>query len=354
MSTSKTTFKEFYHAVVDSGQCCGCGSCVAVCPLSALSYLYDETLPVLVGKCTDCGVCFKACPRYNFNAEEVEKMLFNRIRGEGEAFGVYQNILAARSRLPDVLKVCQDGGLVSSLLIWALENKVIDAAVVAGFNPERWDAKPIFVRTRDEVLASAGTRYTYSPNNLLLREAGANNIKVAFVGTGCEVEAVRKMQYNKLRKSVGTVVFTIGLMCHESYTVSGLIDKKVRGELGIEPNQISKMNIKGKIIIETKDGRVAEIGLRDARQYVRKGCFYCGDFSAEFADISAGGAGAQGWTISVVRTELGKSVLESAEKSGYVEVEPIAKHKTSYDTVVKLSSIQRNRRAKALSGGLNI
>ncbi|MEM2883354.1 MAG: Coenzyme F420 hydrogenase/dehydrogenase, beta subunit C-terminal domain [Nitrososphaerales archaeon] len=354
MSSPKTTFKDFYHIVVDSGQCCGCGSCVAVCPLSALSYLYDQTLPVLVGKCTDCGVCFKACPRYNFNVEEVEKMLFNRTRSESEVFGVHHNILAARSRIPDVLKVCQDGGLVSSLLIWALENKVVDAAVVASFNPETWDAKPRFVRTREEVLSSAGTRYTYSPNNLLLREAGANNIKVAFVGTGCEVEAVRKMQYHKLRKSVGTVVFTIGLMCHESYTMNGLIDKKIRGELGIEPNQIAKMNIKGKIIIETKDGKVAEIGLKDARQYVRKGCFYCGDFSAELADISAGGAGAQGWTICVVRTDQGKNILESAEKAGYLEIEPIEKHKSSYDTVVKLSNIQRNRRAKALSGALNI
>jgi len=347
MSMQKTKFNEFYHAVVDSGQCCGCGACVAVCPLTALTYLYEETLPALVGKCTDCGVCFKACPRYNFNVAEVERMLFNRT-SEGEAFGVYQSIVAARSRDPDVLRVCQDGGLVSSLLIWALENGVIDAAIVAGFDPETWKATPRLVRTKEEVLSSAGTRYTYSPNNLLLREAGAKEIKIAFVGTGCEVEAVRKMQYNKLRKSVGTVVFTIGLMCHESYYWSGLIDKKIRGELGIEPRQIAKMNIKGKIIIETKDGRVAEIGLKEAKQYVRKGCFYCGDFSAELADMSAGGAGAQGWTICIVRTDQGKSILESAMKAGYIETEPIEKHKASYDTIVKLSAIQRNRRAKAL------
>lgn len=350
MATPKTTFKEFYQAVVESGQCCGCGSCVAVCPITVLTYLYEETLPALVGECIDCGVCFKACPRYNFNVADVERMLFNRT-SEGEAFGVHQNILATRSRYPAVLKVCQDGGLVSSLLIWALENGVIDAAIVADLNPENWDAKPRLVRTKEEVLSCAGTRYTYSPNNLLLREAGAKGIRVAFVGTGCEVEAVRKMQHYKLRKSVGTVVFTIGLMCHESYYRSGLIDKKIRGELGIEPHQIAKMNIKGKIIIETKDGRVAGIGLKEVRQYVRKGCFYCGDFSAELADISAGGAGAQGWTICVVRTDQGKNILESAVKAGYIETEPIEKHKASYDTVVKLSAIQRNRRAKALSSG---
>jgi len=348
MSTQKTTFKEFYQAVVGSGQCCGCGSCVAVCPLSALTYRYEETQPALVGKCTDCGVCFKACPRYDFNVADVERMLFNRT-SEGEAFGVYQSILATRSRDPDVLKVCQDGGLVSSLLIWALENSVIDAAIVAGFDPETWDAKPRLVRTKEEVLSSAGTRYTYSPNNLLLREAGAKGIRVAFVGTGCEVEAVRKMQYHKLKKSVGPVVFTIGLMCHESYSRSGLIDKKIQGELGIEPSRIAKMNIKGKIIIETKDGRVAEIGLKEARQYVRRSCFYCWDFSAELADISAGGAGAQGWTICVVRTDQGKNILESAVNAGYIETEPIERHKASYDTVVKLSALQRNRRVKALS-----
>jgi coenzyme F420 hydrogenase subunit beta len=92
-----------------------------------------------------------------------------------------------------------------------------------------------------------------------------------------------------------------------------------------------------------------EIGLKEAKQYVRRGCLYCGDFSAELADVSAGGAGAQGWTICVVRTDLGKNILESAAKAGYIETEPIEKHKASYDTLVKLSAIQRSRRAKALA-----
>jgi coenzyme F420 hydrogenase subunit beta len=70
-----------------------------------------------------------------------------------------------------VHKMGQDGGLVSALLIWALEQGYIDAALtsyVEGTGEDGWKARPGVAATKDEVLAAAGSRYTYSANTLAL------------------------------------------------------------------------------------------------------------------------------------------------------------------------------------------
>ena len=55
---------------------------------------------------------------------------------------------------------------MSALLVWALENDVIDAALVSALEGDgtSWKAVPAVARTRADVLATAGSRYTYSAN----------------------------------------------------------------------------------------------------------------------------------------------------------------------------------------------
>lgn len=346
-SRPKVPFQEFYQEVVGKGVCSGCGACVVVCPINALSYM--EERPVLTSECNDCGVCILACGRFRFDLNELERFVFGKVRSQEQSFGIYEQLFATRSKDEDVLKVCQDGGLVSSLLIWGIEKGVIDGAIVSGFEPSSWMASPIYVSSKEEVLRAAGTRYTYSANILKLKDLIGKKLRVAYVGTPCQIQSIRKMQYYKLRRAVEAIVFNIGLMCHESYTYDGLMLKKVKEELGVGFDEIKKVNIKRKILVELKSGEIKEIALKDAKPYVRLGCRYCGDFSSELSDISAGGVGTTGWTITVIRTQKGKDVFQQAVQDGYIEYKPIEEFKPSLDTLVKMASIQRKRREESLA-----
>ena len=81
--------------------------------------------------------------------------------------------MLARAKDADVAGTGQDGGLVSALLIWAFEHDVIDAALVSGLEGDgsTWKAVPRVARNREDVLATAGSRYTYSANPLAYAEA---------------------------------------------------------------------------------------------------------------------------------------------------------------------------------------
>jgi len=48
-------------ARVDSEKCTGCGVCVDVCPLEAIS-LNDGMAVIDEDTCTDCSLCVNECP----------------------------------------------------------------------------------------------------------------------------------------------------------------------------------------------------------------------------------------------------------------------------------------------------
>ena len=346
--TPKLSFEESLEKkVVSTENCAGCAACVVVCPVRCLDY--SEEKPKIVNKCTACGICAQICPRYDFSLPTVEKFVFSRERKPEEDFGVYRRIVIAQARDKNILQVCQDGGVVTTLLKFALENGLVDGAVVSGVSEDKpFFPVPRLATTSQEVLKCAGTRYFYSPNLIAFQE-GIKQKKesLAYVGTPCQINALRKIEMFPLKKYANPLRLTIGLMCTESFTYEGLMEKHIQKELGINPQDISKMNIKGRILVTTKNGEINAISLKDAKKYTRKGCASCVDFSAELADISAGGLGLSGWTFIIIRTEKGEEIFQNAEKKGLLKTKPVEEERRAYDLLIKLSN--RKRRALTVS-----
>jgi coenzyme F420 hydrogenase subunit beta len=132
-------------------------------------------------------------------------------------------------------------------------------------------------------------------------------------------------------------------MCTESFTYEGLMQRHIQGVLGINPMDVRKLNIKGKVLVTTKSGEVKAIPLAEAKQYTRKGCLPCVDFSSELADISAGGLGLTDWTFSVIRSAKGEEIFDSAVKAGALRVRAAEEEKFATDLLVKLSKKKKRK-----------
>jgi coenzyme F420 hydrogenase subunit beta len=122
--------------------------------------------------------------------------------------------------------------------------------------------------------------------------------------------------------------------------------EKIQKEMNIDLKQISKVNIKGGLLIQLKDGDTKRISLKEIKQYAEPKCLYCPDFSAELADISVGGVGLDGWTMTVIRTEKGKEFFERAVNKGLLKVKTVNEFKSSLNLATKLSKIKRKRAIK--------
>ncbi len=112
--------------------------------------------------------------------------------------GTYKEALSARSTDKKILDVSQDGGIVSALLCYALDEGIIEGAVVAGTPDEDWRPIPTVVTSSDEVIAAAGTKYSMSPTLSALKEATRQYglEKVGVVSTPCQTQGLRKAQSN--------------------------------------------------------------------------------------------------------------------------------------------------------------
>ncbi len=344
MSAPKLSFEESLGKVVLPEKCMGCAACIVICPFACLEY--SEELPKIMKKCESCGICPNVCPRYELPWSDLEKLVFGRERRSDESFGVYRRIVLAQANDKNALEVCQDGGVVSALLTFALKSGLIDGVAVSGVSGDRpFYPVPKLATTPQEILDCAGTRYTYSANLLAYQEGIKQKRKgLAFVGLPCQIHAIRRIQGARLMKYAAPLRFTIALMCTESFTYGGLMEERIQGALGIDLHDVKKINIKGKVLVTTKSGEVKTIPLAEAKQYTRKSCLPCPDFSGELADISVGGLGIEGWTACVTRTEVGESLFADAERAGALKTRPIEEEGRALDLLIKMSKKKSERR----------
>jgi coenzyme F420 hydrogenase subunit beta len=347
MSFSKISFEEsLVKDVVEAGKCVSCGTCVVVCPFNCLELTKEK--PSLVKECKVCGICAQVCPRYQWTAAKVESFVFGRERKPEEEFGVYRRIAIAQATDDRILKVHQDGGVATALLSFALKNGLIDSALVAGTDKEKpFYPAPMLATTEEEIIKAAGTKYSCSSNILALTDMlKQKKTSVAFVGTPCQIHAIRRMQMAGMKRHTAPLKFLIGLMCSECFMYEGLMENHIHGKLGINLNDIRKINIKGKMLVTT-DAGVTAIPLADIKQYARQSCSICDDFSSELADVSVGGLGLDGWTFTIIRTEKGDELFSSAEKAGVLVTKPVEEGAFALGLLTKLS--RRKREPTALS-----
>lgn len=388
---------DLINDVVEGGSCSECGACVVACPYGILQYEdgkpqamepklrkeYGSELATFIidGRPQDfcpisenvgCDCCATVCPKLELPKERLEVAMFGREATEEERLnlGVYEEIEFTQTRDPRVMERAQDGGFVTTLLLWALEEGIIDGAVVTREDPEQ-PCRPIpFVATTpEEILVSAGSWYTYSPNTLGLIDAYEMGLrKVAFVGTPCQITPLRKLQvfdqrdlklvnpeernylhqYHHVQSFRDMIAFTVGLFCSETFVFDGMMREYLEERHQIPLEDISKFNIKGKVEVHRRStGEVMEFPLKDAFPYARPECSFCGDFSSEEADISAGGVGTRGWTMTLPRTKLGLELYEGVKRAGLLEVKPVSEFAKSVAIARKLAQKQRNRQRQA-------
>ena len=357
MALEKPQWRELFSEVVTSGLCTGCAACVVACPHDVLDY--DATggvykpfhLDIDGGRddCTHgvkgCTMCTRACPRFRNWESEIDQHRFARERTDDEVFGI-GDVLLARSTDQTLLENGQDGGFVSTLLIYALENDLIDAALVSGLEGDgsTWRAEPRVVRNRDEVLDTAKSRYTYSANLLAYPQAVESGAeRIALVGMGCMASAPGAMQTRKAGKIARRLSLTVGLLCSKTFDDS-IFEEIFEKRYGLARTDITKMNIKGVFQIWTRDGEYHEVPLKEAQAFTREGCKTCPDFAAEHADLSAGGIGAfNDWTLVIVRTDQGREIVKALKDSALIETRPGDDDPGAVALLHKLAQVSRKR-----------
>lgn len=343
--------------IVDSKLCCGCGACFSICPVKAITM--NETPTVDEDKCIHCGLCWTNCPRTFLPINVIKgfmndgKVTFNKDL-KLDPIGPNITVISAQTTIEEIKGVGQDGGVITTLLTYLFDNKLIDGAVgVVQKKDEPWNSQPILITKKEDAIKAAGTKYSVSPNLSALasiKEAGLKSL--AFVGTPCQVQAIRKYQVcsNIMEDIWGKIKYVIGIFCMESFPYPKLI-KIVEEHCQTPIAEAIKMNInKGKFFVHRNEGEPMEIAIKEVTKYARHACHLCVDLTNELSDISSGSIGSpDGWNTVITRTNLGEELFQNALKDGYLTTKEIEKEKPfGIKLINKLSDGKRSRNLKNL------
>ena len=331
------SYEDLEAKIIDTGECTVCGACIAACPDSHIKLIDNrpKRFKRAMG-CVGCQTCYDAC--YMLRHDLIKGIEGSTIGwGKKESIGLYTRIVAARIKDPQFTKECQDGGIATTLLLYALDTGVIDGALVVG--REGWAPLVCVAQTREEIIHAGGTKYGVVPVLKALRAAVFDHGlgKICVVGSPCHIQSIRYLKHKGLPLA-SSVKLTIGLFCRENYEYA-CIAEKIRAE-GVDIDCVDKLDVSNEFHIYSS-GKKLSFPITEAKRCVPRHCLVCQDFAAELADIAIGSGGSdEGWSTVVIRTEDGEKVFGGMVEKGLVETEDIV-------DVVSVREIAGRKKEKA-------
>ena len=358
------SFEDLKQEVIARGLCGRCGGCASFCSADDMNALeFNRTDgPRLIAEenCVKCGICYLICPQIKALDKEVREKF-----GWQRPIGIYHTITSACTTEPKVSEVCTDGGVVTSILRYALKKRLIQGALVSR-KTGPFTREPFLATNPDELIEAAGTHFdevqhlgqfgkdysTYCPTIQEIKKIGQLRLdRVAMVGTPCQIYTVRKMQTLNIVPA-DSIVFTVGLFCMENFSFDSKSIKILEKKLGMKIGDIAKLNIKDDVILTATDGQMHHLPFEAVDEIARPACMACPDFANDFADISVGGLGSpDGYTTTVIRTSIGQKFYNSAKQDGVLKElrfgskEKAVLHRT--ELMAKITAFTRRKKSRA-------
>jgi coenzyme F420 hydrogenase subunit beta len=327
--------------VIRKDFCTTCGACLSLCP-------YIRSRKGRIVKLDECdlkeGRCFAYCPRTEVDLDAIHRFVF----GHGYrdiAMGPVKEIQMARATNPGIREKAQNGGVVTSLMVLALNRGFINAAVLTHRDRNHLP-QGIVARNSDEILACAGSSYATGPTLEALNIGPWEKTEqIGLVGLPCQVLALAKMKASSLEKRtpIDRVTLVVGLFCTWALTYDSLLTFLINR---VDGAQIQKLDITpppDRLLKVTTDTKTWDIRLDEIRPFIQPTCKVCLDMTSELSDLSVGTVeGVDGWNTVIVRTDKGAELMSDAEGSGAIETRPLPEENLKH---LKEASILKKQRA---------
>lgn len=323
----------------ESHLCLGCGMCVAICPMTAIALIEtpDGRLTPQIDKeiCNNCGHCLSLCPGVSIHG--IEELITQQGSFDGpclEAFVAHAIDHVLRSQ-------GQSGGVATAIAWKLLEAGQVDGVIVSklGWNSNKPRGRAFIARSKDELLASQGSKYCPVPLFEGLNSEMGPSEKLAVVGLPCHIHAIHNLK--ALQPEIAKQIkMTIGLFCDRTLTYAA-IDYLIR-RANLHASDISSFVFRdklrtgypGDVCAVEKNGRIKVLPnterMRIKEQFTPLRCRFCFDKLNLLSDITIGDPygikeadNLEGESIVLVRTQAGKDMVNLSLNNNILETRVI-------------------------------
>jgi coenzyme F420 hydrogenase subunit beta len=345
--------QELEKNVINKGLCALCGACIGLCP-----YIVVHRGRVVVRDTCNLseGRCRAFCPRVSLDLDELSQAVFG-MPYTWDGMHRVLDIVMARAADSTLKARAQDAGTVTVLTRYALEEGLIDSAVMTRFEDKAFPQTGV-VSDGEALLGYTRSNYMAVPVLEAFNRAVAEpeRKRIGVIGTPCQTLALARMRRARLEEQNGIerLELVIGLFCtwalsfpdFAEFLKKEIPDPVVKYKIPPPPANVMQ--------VFTESARI-DVPLDRIMPFVRPACRLCHDLTSEFADLSVGAVefadtpddgsqgDAQAWNTVIVRTQKGMRLLDGARRKGIIETGELPEK-----TLDHLRYAARNKKKRAL------
>ena len=336
--------KSSVNYTVYNNLCLGCGVCKSICPANAISIVIDhgEYRPQVdklkcLGK--KCGRCLKVCPGIGIDfLSFISEISKDEDLKWDNYIGHYKSLYTGHSCDDDIRYHSASGGMVTSFLLYLLDNHIIDGAIVTRYSKfDNITPEPFIARNREELIEARSSKYCPVSMERVRCLVNETQGKYVVVGLPCHIQALKKLSRvdSVFRKRVFGY---FSIYCSSNRSFYG------RDYL-LRSNQIKKSDISYfafrdegclgslKVISNNDKNKVIKIPFIQYYGTIRSffkphRCLTCIDHYGELADVCFGDIhvkpysddhiGISSW---IVRSEFWDKLFHQAAEDGYLTMD---------------------------------
>lgn len=352
--------------------CLGCGLCEDICPTASITieikqgeYRPSVNNSTCLGD--KCSRCTKICPGLGINIKNISEEVLpkNEIK-ENKFIGKYTHLYTGHCTDHDIRYHSASGGMVTGLLIYLLEKKIIDGAVVTRFSSQDNITPETFIaRTKEELISARSSKYCPVSMQGIRKQIRESEGKYVIVGLPCHLHGFRKIEEID-RKFREHVFAYFGLYCSSGRTfhltdyvlLQRKIDKnRVKYFAYRDEGCLGSMVLKSDQRLYKEDFQSYYHPLRSI--FIPRRCHFCIDHSAELSDISFGDIHIKpysddeiGVNSVIVRNPRMNDLLMQAVSDGAIVLDELKE-----DTLIasqKMARVKKTKYASLVYWGKNL
>lgn len=328
--------------------CLGCGICADVCPTKSITMhiVKGEWRPqIKESYCLNkngCNKCYMVCSGVGLEIKKYADELYLDSACSDKYIGKYEKLYTGWSCDMETRRSANSGGLISSVLIYLLQNKYIDGAVVTRYSEEDPMRPQAFIATTPEdILKSKGSKYAPVQLSDTLRQAIREGQRLVVVGLPCHIQSIRK--WAKIDKKLDKVIFAyFSVYCSSERTFYA--QEYLCRYFGVAKTDIKYFSFRerGRLKLVGNDGNdiFAAKGIESPPYYKYyrligshfkpNRCQMCVDHYGMLADVSFGDIGIAPYTQDkiginslIVRNNNFVKILDKAIEDSAIELFPL-------------------------------
>ncbi|WP_120996475.1 Coenzyme F420 hydrogenase/dehydrogenase, beta subunit C-terminal domain [Stutzerimonas urumqiensis] len=334
------------NRILKNDLCSGCGMCSAVAEEDAIQMRINRDgyrRPFLNAAFSDKPIASEqtsrafgaSCPALGLDIRPYKTEHYHPIWGE------VLEALKGYAGDEEIRRAGSSGGVISALAQYCLAKGLVDGVIqIQASEQDPLENVAVISRSRQNVIASSGSRYAPASPAEALRWVGMSTEKYLFIGKPCDVAAVRQMQAHspRLRENIPYVV---SFMCAGTPSLEGT--HQVLEKLGAPRDEVTAFRYRGDgwpglTKATLRNGEAKTMTYNDSwgkvlNRHLQTRCKICPDGIGEFADIVC----ADGWegdekgypsfeeregnSLILIRSETGRALFRNAEADGVVKAE---------------------------------